>query len=200
LIAFLSGDVNMDSFGYYSIFGRMDEFIIGMVGAYFFTTKKNFLKKSPKTYLALSTIMIVILLFVINRVRHHFGYMEFENFYVILPTIEGLAAAGFIVSYVNIFQNKSKHFLSKIFTKLGELSYSIYLTHFMLIALIASKLSLPDLFGNWWWSALFYGFVIVLPLALGLSFMTYNFIEKPFLQLRKKYVIDKKIETAQQAV
>lgn len=200
LIAFLSGDVNMESFGYYSIFGRIDEFIIGMIGAYFFITKKQFLKKSPKTYLAISTASLILMLFVINHVRHHFGYADFENFYVILPSLEGLIAISFIVSYVNIFQKKSVHWLSKIFAKLGELSYSMYLVHFMIIVLIASKLSLPNILGDWWWSALLYGVCLILPLTLGLSYMTYTFIEKPFLQLRKKYVIDKKEDTAQQAV
>ena len=200
LMAYLSGDVNMSSFGYYSIFGRMDEFIIGMMAAYFFVRKKKFLKKSPRTYLALSTAGIVLMLFVINRTRQHFGFTDFENFYVILPPIEGLIAASFIVSYVNIFQNKTTNIFSKLLAKLGELSYSMYLTHFMIIVMIVFKLSLPNILGNWWWSALFYGLFLILPLTLALSLMTYNFIEKPFLQLRKKYVIDKKPETAQQAV
>jgi len=200
LLAYLGGDVNMSSFGYYSIFGRMDEFIIGMMAAYFFITKKHFLKKSPKMYLAISSICLVALLFVINRVRHHFGFADFENFYVILPTIEGLVAALFIVSYVNIFQHKSVRWPSKALAKFGELSYSMYLMHFMIIVLVASKLTLPNILGSWWWSALFYGVVLILPLALGLSFMTYSLIEKPFLQFRKKYVIDKKPDTAQQAV
>lgn len=200
LMAYISGDVNMSSFGYYSIFGRMDEFIIGMMAAYFFIRKKRFLRKSPKIYLLLSSIGLILMLFIINRVRQHFGFTVFENFYVILPSIEGLIAASFIVSYVNIFQNKSHHLISRLFAKLGELSYSIYLTHFMIVILITTKLSLPDILGSWWWSALLYGICLVLPLTLGLSLMTYNFIEKPFLQLRKKYVIDKKPEVAQQAL
>lgn len=199
-IAFIAGDVNMSSFGYYSIFGRIDEFIIGMMGAYIFIKRKQFLPKSPKFYLALSSTCLVLMLFVINRVRHHFGFTDFENFYVILPTIEGLVAIFFIISYVNVFQNPSKHFLSKTLAKLGELSYSMYLMHFMIIVLIAAKLSLPNFLNNWWWSALAYGIFLVLPLTLALSYMTYSFIEKPFLQLRKKYVIDKKIDTAQQAL
>lgn len=200
LFAYLSGDVNMSSFGYYSIFGRMDEFLIGMMAAYFFIRKKKFLRRSPRMHLALSTTSLILMLFIINRVRHYFGFAEFENFYVILPPIEGLVAAYFIISYVGIFQNKTSHWLSQLLAKLGELSYSMYLTHFMIIVAVVFKLSLPNVLGNWWWSALFYGICLILPLTIGLSLMTYNFIEKPFLQLRKKYVIDKKPEAAQQAV
>lgn len=200
LMAYLSGDVNMSSFGYYSIFGRIDEFIIGMMAAYFFIKKRKFLKKSPRLYLALSVTGLVLMLFIINRIRHQVGFTEFENFYVILPPIEGIIAASFIVSYVNIFQNTTKNRLSKLLAKVGELSYSMYLLHFMIIVMIVFKLSLPNILGNWWWSALVYGAFLILPLTIGLSLLTYNLIEKPFLQLRKKYVIDKKAETAQQAI
>jgi len=200
LVAFLSGDVNMSLFGYFSIFGRMDQFIIGMMGAYVFLNKKSFLKKRPYAYLAISTFAILLLLLIINRLRHHFGFTAFENFYVILPTIEGLTSAALIVSYVNIFREKTRSLVSKALAKLGELSYSIYLTHFMILSLITSRIDLPNILGSWWWSALFYGIFLVTPLAIGFSLLTYSFIEKPFLQLRKKYVVGKKVETTQQAV
>lgn len=200
LLAFLAGDVNMSTFGYFSIFGRMDQFILGMLGAYFFITKKKYLRKNRYLKLAASTTAIVLLLFVINRLRHHFGYVPFENFYVILPAIEGLLSAALIITYVTIFQKKSRSIISWLFAKLGELSYSLYLTHFMIITLIVARIDLPNIFNSWWWSGLFFGVVLVLPLTIGFSILTYSFIEKPFLKLRKKYVIDKKTETAQQAI
>lgn len=200
LLAFVSGDVNMSTFGYFSIFGRMDEFIIGMLGAYVFLRKKKLLDKNPYIKLSISTASIIVFLFIVNRLRHHFGYVNFENFYVILPTIEGLLSAALIVTYVTIFQTKSKTIVTKALAKLGELSYSMYLTHFILINLLVTKLNLPDIFNDWWWSSLFFAVVIILPATIGFSLLTYNFIEKPFLLLRKKYVIDKKSETAQQAL
>lgn len=200
LLAFLTGDVNMSSFGYFSIFGRMDEFIIGMLAAYVFLTNKSLLRRRPRLKALMSGLSIVLLLFIINRLRHHFGYVPFEGFYVILPTIEGLLAAALIVTYVNMFQDKPKSALSHLLAKLGELSYSLYLTHFMLITLLVAKVNLPNILGDWWWSSLFYGVFLVFPGTIAFSLLTYNFVEKPFLQLRKKYVTDKKVETAQQAI
>lgn len=200
IIAYLAGDVSMSTFGYFSIFGRIDQFIIGMMAAYVYLQKPKRIKQHATPLLLASTAGLVLLLFVENRLRHHFGYAEFENFYVILPTIEGLAAAAFIVTYVFVFHDKTKSIFSKALAKLGELSYSLYLTHFLILNLIVSKTNLPDVFGNSWWSALLFSVIILLPAAIALSTLTYYCIERPFLNLRKKYVIDKKPDTAQQAV
>jgi peptidoglycan/LPS O-acetylase OafA/YrhL len=200
LIAFLSGDVSMSTFGYFSIFGRMDEFIIGMMAAYVYLKKPSWITTRKHSLLALSVTGIVLLLFVMNRLRHHFGYTAFENFYVILPSIEGLLAAALIVTYVIVFHDKTKSLLSRAMAKIGELSYSLYLTHFLVLTLLVSKTNLPNIFGDWWWSGLFFSIVILIPAALALSALTYYTIERPFLNLRKKYIIDKKPEVAQQAL
>jgi len=200
ILAFIAGDVSISRFGYFSIFGRIDQFIIGMFGAYIYLEKSKWIKKRKYTYLALSTTTVLLFLLVLNRVGHHLGHDAFENLYVILPSIEGLVAASFIVTYVIVFQNKTKSFISKIFAKMGELSYSLYLTHFMLLTLLVSRTNLPNIFSDWWLSALFYTIIIVLPSTILFSLLTYHIIEKPFLNLRKKYVIDKREETAQQAL
>jgi peptidoglycan/LPS O-acetylase OafA/YrhL len=78
--------------------------------------------------------------------------------------------------------------VNKINTLLGELSYSIYLIHPIIIMFIL-KLKLKVLvyfyFPN-------YGFLIFISIVgvsvIGVSFLTFNFIEKPFIKLCKKKI------------
>lgn len=200
LLAFISGDVSMSNFGYFSIFGRIDQFIIGMFAGYIYLKKASLITKNLKLYTALSLGAIIVLLFIMNRLRHHFGFDAFENFYVILPTIEGLCSGALIVSYV-LFAKKLTGKISHLFAKVGELSYSLYLTHFILLSLLIEKVDLPNILGNSWWSALFFSIFLLVPASLLFSMLTYYVIEKPFLGLRKKYIAPKKeAEKFQQAI
>lgn len=190
VLAVLAGDVNMTNFAYFSIFGRIDQFILGMLTGYLFKNRhlmKKYIPSRSLVLLIISSLTVVLLLFIMNRLRHHFGFHTFENFYIILPTIEALAACFLIITYVNHFHSKTKSFISTSIAKIGEISYSMYLLHFLIISLLVGRSSLPDIFGNPWLSSLLYTIVIVVPGTIGLSFMTYTVIEKPFLELRGKY-------------
>jgi peptidoglycan/LPS O-acetylase OafA/YrhL len=69
---------------------------------------------------------------------------------------------------------------SAILANLGKWSYSTYIWHILVISLLKNKLL--------WMTPYALGLLVVLPMTLMISFISYNLIEVPFLGLRTSYV------------
>lgn len=78
--------------------------------------------------------------------------------------------------------------IDDLLSKLGELSYSLYLNHIFIIGL-CSKICI-DL--GWKMEGmedgLLFTFFVVLPILVVVSLLTYRLIEQPFLKMRSAYV------------
>ena len=105
---------------------------------------------------------------------------------VFWPTIEGLMWVFFIVTYLS-----SCHLLppllSKLLANIGTISYSIYLSHFMVVLLLTENDILIDFPFSPGFSGILNAILVAIPLTLILSTLLYHFIEKPFLLFRVKY-------------
>jgi peptidoglycan/LPS O-acetylase OafA/YrhL len=77
---------------------------------------------------------------------------------------------------------------SRLLSRLGEISYSLYLTHFMVLTTLVAHVDLPRLGGSPWGDALVWSLLVFLPLSVALATLTYSVVEKPFLELRRRYV------------
>lgn len=75
-------------------------------------------------------------------------------------------------------------FVNRFMNFLGKVSYSAYLVHFYVIDIIAERIPPPSHSDS---SFLFF-FLLALAGALGLSTMTYAWIEQPFQRLGKKLI------------
>ena len=79
--------------------------------------------------------------------------------------------------------------IGRLLAKAGEFSYSIYLLHIVVIALIVKhSLYLNSGFGPKVDGAITILFV-ALPVTLTIAYFSYHTIEKPFLSLRRKYAV-----------
>lgn len=77
-----------------------------------------------------------------------------------------------------------QNFPTPAFLRKGDYSYGVYLYHIPLIHVVNTlfpAIALGTAFGGWFTLAL------VFPLALGLAYLSWNFVEKPALGLRKKF-------------
>ncbi len=85
---------------------------------------------------------------------------------------------------------RGKLLVNKINILLGDLSYSIYLTH-PLVILFLVKIGLNVLIYEYFPN---YGFLVFISIVgisvIGVSYLTYNFIEKPFIRLGKSKVLN----------
>ena len=71
--------------------------------------------------------------------------------------------------------------------KIGELSFSIYLVHSVVIYILVGKKLYIIFSSNAFLNSILNGLIVVLPITILISLLTYNYIEKPFLKMRVVY-------------
>ena len=104
-----------------------------------------------------------------------------------MPTIEGLVYALVIAWYDNSFEHSAgrvSHFIAII----GTYSYSIYLLHFFIVFRLSNVINkhIVDL-SNIHVAMLFSIFCFLLMVPIG--YISYRFIESPFLRFRTIYIV-----------
>lgn len=167
---------------YFSIVGRIDQFLIGMLAAYFFVDLKKYLGRVWVTIAAMG--VVVAALWVFNQMH---GYAEPGLFRTVWVDVEGLIWAAVLVTYVGT-ERFGRGRLSAALAWTGERSYGIYLLHMPLVYLVLYRdlrLDLP------WGSvvdATVTTMVLVVPAVILLATLSYAAVEQPFLSLRRKYV------------
>jgi peptidoglycan/LPS O-acetylase OafA/YrhL len=81
---------------------------------------------------------------------------------------------------------------TKVFDFLGRISYGIYVTHLLLIFFIAKLLNLVTIYGPLKYIMVY---VVVLSTTIIFSYLSYNYIEKYFLNFKKKFEVVKSSST-----
>ena len=122
-----------------------------------------------------------------NRWRAGVGEQRYSDIFVILPTITGIVMAVVVLGWVATVTSE-RALWSRLLARLGVISYSLYLTHFMVLQILVARVDLPRLGFSLWLDSLVWSVVVFVPLTIALSTLTYSVVEKPFLELRKRYV------------
>lgn len=168
---------------YWTMVGRFDQFLIGMIAGVYY--KKYFVPSIKLDVVAVvSSVLLVLLLSTFNRLG---GGGTTGYYWVLWPSIEALFWSVFCVSYLSIANRINKH-VSVFLSGLGAISYSIYLSHFPIISL----------FMEYEWdrvlvtqqpmtTAIVNTVVVIFPVVIGFSLISYLLIEKPILKFKRKY-------------
>jgi peptidoglycan/LPS O-acetylase OafA/YrhL len=174
---------NPRDLGYLTIVGRLDQFLIGMWAAWCF--RRRPLSRAQGGALAATALAaMVALLAAFNAAG---GWPQVAAWKIAWPTLEGLLWAAFLVGYVDFVKDAAGPG-SRALAWVGGISYSIYLTHYIVI---------DGLIGHGWTiaptgrvvvDALLNTLLVALPLTLLVSALTYRFVELPFLRLRGRYL------------
>jgi peptidoglycan/LPS O-acetylase OafA/YrhL len=192
-VVWLPADQSVQQLSYYSIFGRMDQFLAGMVTAYFVKGYKERIKET-KYSVALFTLGVGAVILFFRWFDMSGGFMNFGGepfpskswFWVVMPTIEAILYSTILAGYLFLPSSPVTNSLSKSASYLGRISYSLYLTHVLVVFAafsLATKLHIYPT--NWSGSVIFFAFV-VLPATIALSTVTYWLIERPFMELRNQ--------------
>ena len=173
---------NARDLAYMTIVGRLDQFLIGMWAAWLFRTHPL----SPRQGAVLATLALLAMVAALACFNALGGWPTTPAWKIAWPTFEAVLWAAFVIGYVDA-ANAAKGLWSRVLARIGEISYSIYLVHFIVIHTMVAY-ALPLAFsGRFVIDALLNTLLFALPATLLISALTYRFVERPFLRLRGRY-------------
>lgn len=173
---------------YWTIFGRLDQFLIGMMLGAAYRTRPGVL--SHPLYLLAFIALLLGGVQWFNNVGGFYGvsYPSQAAYWVVLPTLEGLLWGGIVLAYVNC-RIRVPRIMDQALAWLGQISFSLYVMHNLVIFFLLKHVgAVPFRAGHDVFNTVMTGALVALPLTIGLASLTYYLIEAPFLEYRVKYV------------
>lgn len=169
---------------YITLLGRIDQFMVGMLVAYLVKRFMDNRKISPAWLLAsLGFAAVVISIFAGNE-----GLIGIDQswFMALWPTVEALMWAFLIVAYAHAnFQMPVSLDLS--LARLGQLSFSMYCMHYVIIPFTRGHWATVGLASNGMLDVIVQSAFLTIPCIVLFSMLTFGVIEKPFLSLKSRY-------------
>lgn len=195
LIFAASGSVRF--LAYETIFGRLDQFIVGMLLARVWLARHTQPNRAEVAslnpfWLLLATLAVVLGLHLFSL---RVGYSELSSpFWIIWPPLEAALWAGFLWAYLHTRwpgPQALRKPVDAVLAALGAISFSIYIMHNLVIAAYNARLPLLPMAGDPALVAIATGLLVVLPVVLLVASLTYFLIERPFLAMRGNYLGDR---------
>jgi peptidoglycan/LPS O-acetylase OafA/YrhL len=174
---------------YWTIFGRIDQFLVGILVCEAVNRWNN--NKILKGLVASIFILSIYGFHLFNKAGGFYDMPTYPSpspLWIVMPTFEAIMWGALTFLYLATkFELPVK--LSRTLSWCGTISFSIYFTHFFVIevfSIIAKKADI-NISGTWMVGLIV--LFVLLPVIIGLSSITYLLIEKPFLELRKNYIV-----------
>jgi peptidoglycan/LPS O-acetylase OafA/YrhL len=186
-----SASGSVQQVAYYSIFGRIDQFLIGMIAALAISSSraKNFSSKNA-AYLLAAGVLLATAFFWWFHVQG--GLLNFDGekwpsrsaLWIFVPSVEGVIYALVVIGYLHLRPLPYTAMPSHALAYIGRVSYSMYLIHLLLLPTIIKTIRWIGLAPSSWEQALLVTVFIALPILVAASSISYHLIELPFMQLR----------------
>jgi peptidoglycan/LPS O-acetylase OafA/YrhL len=168
---------------YLTIIGRIDQFVLGMLA---FNLRSFF---SFQHALAISIIVAFGAFYWFFDIKGGFynmpTYPSPAALWILMPTIEG-AAYGLLIAWYDGSFRFAKTGLSKFVSLFGTYSYSIYLLHFFIVFEVADLIQEHVMDISNFYIALLWSFAFYISM-MPIGYLSFRFIESPFLKLRIPY-------------
>lgn len=183
LMAVFSEAVNPQYISYATVVGRIDQFVIGMLLARAYALH-GWDRRVRGIWFAVAAPGVVIMLWAFNQTG---GWPVISNWKLIWQTVEGISWAAFLLCYLQAGQRLPRMVAAPL-TRLGEISYSVYLLHASVLNLIIVHGWYIQVTHVPYYDALLTTAVVAFPIVIVIAVLFYNTIELPFLRLRPRYV------------
>ena len=182
---------------YETIFGRLDQFIIGMLLAHQWLQRSRALVSQPASqppgisplWLLLAALAVLLGLHAFSR---KVGFSELASpFWIIWPGIEAALWAAFVWAYLLARWPGPlalRQPIDRALAALGAISFSTYVFHNLVIAAYNARLQPLNTGHGPGVDAVVTAVLLVLPAVLAISVITYHLIERPFLAMRGNYL------------
>ncbi len=196
LVFAASGSVRF--LAYETIFGRLDQFILGMLLGRYWLARQQTDKEDADMKPRLSPIWLIMAGATVTVGVHLFsrkvGFSETtSSFWIVWPGLEAGLWALFTLVYLNtrwIGPDAVRKGIDTSLAALGTVSFSTYVMHNLVIAAINARLPGLGVGSGAVADAIATGAMLVLPAVLMVAAATYHLIERPFLTLRRPYLAD----------
>jgi len=180
-LSILSTGASPRDLSYWTLLGRIDQFVIGMLAAQYL--RQVGLYRLPPIGFVAGISLALGMLVIFNQV----GGWRIESFWrVFYPTLEATVWMVFAATYLS-FGKQAPAIISTCLVSLGTISYSMYLMHFAVINAVVRNHFWMTISGRPSIDAVISSLLVVLPITLFMAFLTYRLVEKPFMDLRPRY-------------
>ncbi len=155
------------AFLYYNFFTQLPIFILGMIVYHHVINKDKSLKSLH--FILISSLVLFYLSTILNDLIYP---ATFPGSMLLLSAL---------LAYFIIFMSRysPKFLVNRVTTYIGKISYSVYLTHFLSIALISYFTK--DLFRGGGEITFLFSFLLLVLVTVSISSLTYKYIEKPMI-------------------
>ncbi|RXX64660.1 acyltransferase [Enterobacter cloacae] len=163
---------------YNTITGRLDQFLIGILFGLIYNRIDNIKYLSHRAIKLISLAASLIALTSYFMIDKSLWFKSVIGF-----TIEGVLWGWFIVSYLKM-PITINHRFDSLLCNLGTISFSMYLLHFPIGEALKASGIITRIGLNYVESTA----LIILPVVMIVSTLTYHAIEKPFLSMKVRYL------------
>ena len=187
VLRLMSGALNEDGLrdlSYWTIVGRMDQFLVGMlVGWLVVRHRPRPGRGASWAGLAASAALVLVVMTIFN---HNGGWLSSEWWKAVWPVVEGLMWGTFVIAYLMVARTMSRPVAAALALP-GIVSYSAYLLHYVFVASLRDRgvVEFVDPGGT---NALLNTVLIVIPATFVVATLAYLVVEKPFMDLRVRYL------------
>ncbi|MND38706.1 Acyltransferase family protein [compost metagenome] len=168
---------------YWTIVGRIDQFVFGILGYHFRTVIVTRHRRAAALALA-----FLIFYYFYNRSGGLYQMPSWPStspLWIVMPSIEG-ATYGLLIAYYDGSFNHSQGLISRFISNIGKYSYSIYLWHFLIVFHMADFVHTRITDISYYYTGQLWAlicFLVLVPFA----YISYKIFEEPFMKRGLSY-------------
>jgi peptidoglycan/LPS O-acetylase OafA/YrhL len=185
-------DKNVNEVAYASMLGRASQFIAGMIaGKLFYENRTNFAKSPFFLIVSIAALAVSVQYYHLDfGAAHPYNDVPYASIYAVFwPDVQAVVFAAITLGFL---QARLPGFapITALFSFIGKVSFSLYLTHRMIEYVIAHKTDfhIPLQYtGHVRLDAMISCTILAVPAAIALATLTFYAIEQPFQSFKKGY-------------
>lgn len=168
---------------YSTLVGRFDQFLVGMLAAMAYARFQPILERWGKPLLVIAIVVVVVGVAFQARWVSFLSPEPKQPLGIVWGTVEAAFWAGLVVAYLAA-RLPWPNTIARCLSRGGEWSFSFYMWHALIIY------TAYQLFGSMGGTSampLLINGVLVLAATLIFAWLSYSIVERPFLDMRRKY-------------